>query len=300
VRARSAAAASAIVPTPLAPSARRPLTRSSDVQPEVVMDLGMKDKVALITGGSVGIGLEVARAFAREGVHLALCARDGARLAAVASQIADEHGVEVLAMPADVAVAEDIERFCDTIDARFGGVDVLVSNAGTGSAETFLGAPDEKWQHYWDLHVMAAIRLARRLQPGMTARGGGAIIHNASICATQPLYYEPIYNVTKAALAMASKCMAHEFIPYGIRVNTINLGLILTPDWVETAKKLTEDGSKTWEEYLAAIADEATPIGRFATPEEIAPFFVFLASPLASYCVGSSYYVDGGWLRVVN
>ncbi len=264
------------------------------------MDLGLKDKVALVTGGSVGIGLAVAEAFAREGVHLALCARDEARLRSVGARIADEHGVEVLTVGADVSRAEDVGRFCDAVEARFGGVDVLVNNAGTGSAETFMDASDTKWQHYWDLHVMAAIRLARRLQPGMTARGGGAIIHNASICATQPLYYEPVYNVTKAALAMASKCMAHEFIAHGIRVNTINLGLVLTPDWVETAKTLTEGTPTTWEEHLEAIARDSAPIGRFASPEEVAHFFVFLASPLASYCVGSSYYVDGGWLRVVN
>ncbi len=264
------------------------------------MDLRMKDKVALVTGGSVGIGLAVAEAFAREGVHLALCARDEARMRSVGRSIAEEHGVEVLALGADVTDAADIARFCDAVEETFGGVDVLVNNAGTGSAETFMDAPDEKWQQYWDLHLMAAVRLARRLQPGMTARGGGAIIHNASICATQPLYYEPIYNVTKAALAMASKCLAHEFIGYGIRVNTINPGLVLTPDWVETAKTLTAGTSTTWEEHLEAIARENAPIGRFATPEEIAPFFVFLASPLASYCVGSSYYVDGGWLRVVN
>jgi NAD(P)-dependent dehydrogenase (short-subunit alcohol dehydrogenase family) len=264
------------------------------------MDLGMQDKVALITGGSVGIGLAVAHAFAREGVHLALCARDEQRLRAAGAAIAAEHGVEVLTVGADVSQAEDVDRFCDAVEARFGGVDVLVNNAGTGSAETFMDAPDEKWQHYWDLHVMAAIRLARRLQPGMSARGGGAIINNASICATQPLYYEPIYNVTKAALAMASKCMAHEFIPHGTRVNTINLGLILTPDWIATAKTLTAGTTTTWEEHLEAIARDSAPIGRFASPAEIAHFFVFLASPRASYCVGASFYVDGGWLRVVN
>jgi NAD(P)-dependent dehydrogenase (short-subunit alcohol dehydrogenase family) len=264
------------------------------------MDLGMQGKVALVTGGSVGIGLAVAEAFAREGVHLALCARDEARVEAVGRRIAEEHGVDVLALRADVGRTEDLDRLCDAVEARFGGVDVLVNNAGTGSDETILAAPDGKWQEYWDLHVMAAVRLARRLQPGMAARGGGAIIHNASICATQPLYYEPIYNVTKAALAMLSKCMAHEFIGSGVRVNTINLGLVLTPDWVKTAKALTAGGPTTWEEHLEAIAHEAAPIGRFASPEEVAHFFVFLASPLASYCVGSSYYVDGGWLRVVN
>jgi NAD(P)-dependent dehydrogenase (short-subunit alcohol dehydrogenase family) len=264
------------------------------------MDLAMQGKVALVTGGSVGIGLAVAEAFAREGVHLALCARDEARVQDEGRRLADAYGVDVLALGADVSRAEDLERLCDAIDERFGGVDVLVNNAGTDNGETILSAPDGSWQQSWDLHVMAAVRLARRLQPGMTARGGGAIIHNASICATQPLYDEPIYSVTKAALAMFSKCLAHEFIAHGIRVNTINLGLVLTPLWIKTAKALAADGATSWEEHLEAIARDAAPIGRFASPEEVAHFFVFLASPLASYCVGSSYYVDGGWLRVVN
>ena len=160
-------------------------------------------------------------------------------------------------------------------------------------------APDQKWQYYWDLHLMAAVRLSRGLVPLMRSRGGGVIINNASICAKQPLDYEPIYNVTKAALMMFSKNLSEELISDGIRVNCINPGLILTPDWIKTAKQLTEGTDTTWEQHLQHIADENTPIKRFATPEELAHFFVFLCSPRASYCVGSTYYVDGGWLKVV-
>ncbi|HEY2979673.1 MAG TPA: SDR family oxidoreductase, partial [Anaerolineales bacterium] len=91
-----------------------------------------------------------------------------------------------------------------------------------------------------------------------------------------------------------------EFIQYNIRVNTVNPGLIMTPDWVKTAKMLSQDTDTTWEGYLEQVAKDNTPIGRFATPEELANFFVFLCSPRASYCVGSAYFVDGGWLKVVN
>jgi NAD(P)-dependent dehydrogenase (short-subunit alcohol dehydrogenase family) len=147
---------------------------------------------------------------------------------------------------------------------------------------------------------MAAVRLARSLAPGMKARGGGVILHNASICATQPLGYEPIYNVTKAALVMFSKCLATELIGDNIRVNAINPGLVMTGDWVKTAKQLTEGTGQSWDDYLQQIAEEKAPIGRFATPEEIADFFVFLCSPRASYAVGSTYYVDGGWLNVTT
>ena len=125
------------------------------------------------------------------------------------------------------------------------------------------------------------------------------ILNNASICAKQPLGYEPIYNVTKSALMMFSKCLSNEVIGSNIRVNCINPGLILTPDWVKTATQLTAGSERTAHDYLDGIAKENAPIGRFGTPEELANFFVFLCSPCSSYCVGSTYYVDGGWLNVV-
>ncbi|MFC1996188.1 SDR family NAD(P)-dependent oxidoreductase [Chloroflexota bacterium] len=263
------------------------------------MDLGMKDQVAVITGGSVGIGLAVARGLAAESVNLILCARNEDRVVLEAQQIAEEFGVKTVGVAADVTKPDDINQLVTKTEIEFGGVDILINNAGTGSNEKIMTASDDKWQYYWDLHVMAAVRLTRGLVPLMRPRGGGVIINNASICAKQPLDYEPIYNVTKAALMMFSKNLSEEVIVDGIRVNCINPGLILTPDWIKTAKQLTEGTDSTWEEHLQNIATENTPINRFATPEELAHFFVFLCSPKASYCVGSTYYVDGGWLKVV-
>jgi 3-oxoacyl-[acyl-carrier protein] reductase len=211
------------------------------------MDLGLTGKIAVVTGGSVGIGRGVARAFAREGADVVIAARDGPRASAEAEDIAATHGTRALAVGCDVSTPEG----CDALVAAvrdFGGCDILVNNAGTGSNETVMEAPDEKWLAYWNLHVMAAVRLSRGLVPMMEARGGGAILNNASICAVQPLWYEPIYNTTKAALLMLSKTLSTEFIPKGIRVNTVNPGLILTPDWIKTAKQLAADGD--WEGYL--------------------------------------------------
>ncbi|MFO1210843.1 MAG: SDR family oxidoreductase [Amaricoccus sp.] len=262
------------------------------------MDLGLGGKVAVITGGSVGIGLGVARAFAREGAGVHLAARDRARVEEAADAVAKEFGVTATATACDVGTAEGCAALIDAVTAA-GGCDILVNNAGTGSNETIMEAPDDKWQAYWDLHVMAAVRLARGLVPGMAKRGGGAILNNASICATQPLWYEPIYNVTKAALLMLSKTMSAEFIPMNVRVNTINPGLILTPDWVKTAKQLTADKGGDYQAYLQSVADEHAAIKRFGTVEELADFFVFLCSDRASYSVGSTYYVDGGMLRTI-
>lgn len=263
------------------------------------MDLGLQGKVAVITGGSIGIGLAVAHGLAAEGAHLVLAARDAARLEEAAAAVRERHGVRAIAVPCDVSTAAGTSALVAATEQELGGADILINNAGTGSNETIMEAPDEKWQHYWDLHVMAAVRLARGLVPSMRRRGGGVILNNASICATQPMWYEPIYNVTKAALVMFSKTLANEVIKDNIRVNTINPGLVLTPDWVKTAKQLTEGKGGDWEGYLQSVADEHAPIRRFATPEEMADFFVFLCSARASYSVGSTYFVDGGMLRTI-
>jgi NAD(P)-dependent dehydrogenase (short-subunit alcohol dehydrogenase family) len=264
------------------------------------MELELKNKVAVITGGSNGIGLAIAKGLAKEGVHLALCARHEEQLQAAAKDITEAFPVKVITQSVDVTLPRQITEFIKQIEATFGGADILINNAGTGSNEKIVTAEDEQWQYYWDLHVMAAVRFSRSLMPLMAERGGGVILNNSSICARQPLGYEPIYNTTKAALSMFSKCLANECIPMNIRVNTINPGLILTKDWWKSAEALSKEQGITAREYLDNIARENTPIGRFASPEELADFFVFMCSPRASYCVGSSYYVDGGWLKVVE
>ncbi len=121
------------------------------------MDMGLKDKVAVITGGSIGIGLAVAQALAREGVQLVLCARKRWRLAEVAAAIAQESGVQVVGIPADISQPDAIEQVVAAAGATFGGVDILINNAGTGSNETVMDAADAKWQYYWDLHVMLQV-----------------------------------------------------------------------------------------------------------------------------------------------
>ncbi|WAP67086.1 SDR family NAD(P)-dependent oxidoreductase [Jiella pelagia] len=262
------------------------------------MDLGLKGKVAVVTGGSVGIGLAVAEGLAAEGANVVLAARGKERAEAEAARIAAAHGVRALGVAADVATVAGTDAVIAAA-GDFGGADILINNAGTGSNETIMEAPDEKWQAYWDLHVMAAVRLSRGLVPQMRAKGGGVILNNASICAVQPLSYEPIYNVTKAALMMFSKNLATEVIGEGIRVNCVNPGLVLTPDWKKTAKQLTADTGGDWEGHLQSVAEEYADIKRFASPEEMAHFFVFLCSDKASYSVGSTYFVDGGMLKTV-
>ncbi len=261
------------------------------------MDLGLRGKVAVITGGTVGIGLAVAEGLAAEGANLVLVGRDGGRAEREAVRVAEAHGVTAIGVAADVATAAGCEAVVDATKRQFGGTDILINNAGTGSNETIQEADDAKWQYYWDLHVMAAVRLGRGLVPTMRERGGGVVLHNASICAVQPLWYEPIYNTTKAALMMFSKTMANEVVGDNIRVNTVNPGLVEPPDWIKTAKQIAgEDGYRA---HLRGVAEEVGGMKRFASPQEMANFFVFLCSDRASYSTGSTYFVDGGWLKTV-
>jgi 3-oxoacyl-[acyl-carrier protein] reductase len=261
------------------------------------MDLGLRDKVAVVTGASIGIGLAVAEGLAAEGAHIVMAARQSDRLTKEAKRIAKKYSVKTLAVACDVATAKGAARLVAATKKQFKGADILINNAGTGSNETIMEAADDKWQYYWDLHVMAAVRLARGLVPTMKKRGGGVVLNNASICAVQPLWYEPIYNTTKSALMMFSKVLATEVIKDNIRVNCINPGLIQTPDWVKTAKQLSAGKGGDWQGYLQGVADEHATIKRFGTAEELAHFFVFLCSDKATYSVGSTYFVDGGMLK---
>jgi len=261
------------------------------------VDLGLHNKIAVITGGSNGIGLAIAESLAAEGAIPVILARNADRVEQTVKAISEKYGL-AHGIAADVASVTGIERIISYVN-NLGGVDILINNAGTGSNETIMQSSDEKWQAYWELHVMAAVRLARGLVPFMQQRGGGVILHNASICAVQPLWYEPIYNVTKSALMMFSKVLARELVTDNIRVNCVNLGLILTPDWIKTAKELTAGKGDDWQGYLQSVADEHTPAKRFGTVQEAADFFTFLCSNRASYSIGSTYFVDGGMLKTV-
>ena len=266
------------------------------------MDLQLKDRIVLITGGSLGIGLSVAEEFIINGAKVIICGRKESSLLDAKNYILGKYAdAEISTVTCDVTKMSDLQKMTDFIDEKYHGLDILINNAGTGSEEKAMEASDEKWYYYWDLHVMAAIRLTRLCVPLMRKRDGeGVILQTSSICATQPLGYEPIYNVTKAALTMYTKCLAEELIGENIRVNTIAPGLVLTPDWHKTASILSKEQGITNEQYFENIANEMAPIKRFAQPIEIAKSFVFLCSPVASYVVGTNFHIDGGALRTIN
>ena len=264
------------------------------------MDLGLENRSVLITGGSVGIGLAVAREFLAEKANVIICARDEERINNVVAELKKTFpGSKISGKKCDVSKMDEIDNLVEFVK-NLGGVDILVNNAGTGTDEKIMTAPDEKWYHYWDLHVMAAVRLSRALVPVMKERPGeGVIINVTSICAIQPLHYEPIYNVTKSALNMLTKCMAEEFIKDNIRVLAVAPGLVLTPDWYKTAGILSKQEGITVQQYFDRIAGAMTPLGRYASPEEVAKTFVFLASKQSSYTLGTSVYVDAAAIKTL-
>jgi len=157
--------------------------------------------------------------------------------------------------------------------------------------------PDDAWQADLDLKLFGAIRASRAAVPHLRQAGGGSIVNLLNLGAKQPGAKSVPTSVSRAAGMALMKALSKELAPDNIRVNCINPGLVLTRDWVKTAKELTQGTSTTWQQHLDKIAKDNAPVGRFASPEEIANLFVFLCSSQASYCTGSTYGIDGGWLR---
>ncbi|GHT85502.1 short-chain dehydrogenase [Spirochaetia bacterium] len=268
------------------------------------MDLELADKNILITGGSNGIGYALADAFLAEKANVIICARRADHLENAAGELRKKYPAgKLYARPCDVTKPDQLEALAKYAD-ELGGVDVLINHAGGGTDETVMNAPDEKWYYNWDLHLMSAVRLSRMVHDGMKKRaaknGEAVIINTTSKCATQPLYYEPIYNVTKAALNMFSKCLSDEFAKDKIRVLAIAPSMVLTPDWYKTSAKKSAEEGITQQEFLDNMAQKSAAIGRFASPEEVANLYLFLASPKAGYCLGSAFHIDGGAIKSIN
>jgi 3-oxoacyl-[acyl-carrier protein] reductase len=252
------------------------------------MDLGLADKVAIITGSSRGLGLASARALAAEGCLVCLCARtpstlEQARRDVAMRAVGDER---VIAVAADVSTPHGVRAVIDGTVAAFGGVDILVNNVGLARGATLVDTSDAEWQEALDQTLFPAIRASRLAVPHMTERGGGAIVIIASVFGREA-GGRMTYNAVKAAEISLGKSLAQQLAPSNIRVNSVSPGTILI-----------EAGSwrKRQKENPAAIADfvkRELPFGRFGTPEEVANVVAFLCSPRASWISGTSVVVDG-------
>ena len=257
------------------------------------MDLELKDKVAIITGGTQGIGKATAERLAAEGACVVIAARGRERLDQVAAEIRAAGG-RVAAVQADVSRTEDCARLVAEAVTAFGRLDILVNNAGTSATGEFEAVTDELWQADFELKLFAAIRLARLAIPHMKKQGAGRIVNITNIGAKQPRAKSMPTTVTRAAGLAFTKALSKELAPDNILVNTICIGLVRAGQHETKAAK-----SGVSVEQLYAERGKEIPLGRVGRAEEVANAIAFLASGAASYITGSSINLDGGASNVL-
>jgi len=238
------------------------------------MDLELAGKVVLVTGGSEGLGAAVCHRLVWEGARVALCARNVKKLEATAATLRAQGG-EVLALPADVSRAEELERFVRAAQERWGRVDALVNNAGSASARPFGSITDAEWEQDLELKLF----------------GAGAIVNVLSIKAREPGKNTMPSSVSRAAGLALTKALSKELGPEGIRVNAVMVGMIESGQW---ARRAETAGKPPAELYAQMSRDAGVPLGRIGRAEEFADVVAFLVSPRASYVNGAAIPVDGG------
>ncbi len=252
------------------------------------MELGLKGKVGIVTGASQGIGKASALRLALEGARVAIAARGSEGLERAAAEIRAAGG-EALPVAADVSRAEDCERLMARTVEGFGGIDILLNNAGTSQIGAFESVTDEVWRADLELKLFAAIRLSRLAVPHMKRRGGGRIVNITNIGAKQPRGGSMPTTVSRAAGLAFTKALSKEYAPHNILVNTVCIGLIRAGQHERRAER-------TGVPVEAIYADMAKqiPLGRVGRAEEAANLIAFLASEAASYITGTSVNMDGG------
>ncbi len=257
------------------------------------MDLGLKNKVALVAAASKGLGKAVALGLAREGAKVAIFSRDRVRIEAAAKEIHDATGAQVLAMVADAMRLDDIQHAVDETARKFGTLDVLITNAGGPPPGEFVNLTEEQWQTAVDLTLMSAVRLSRAAIPHMQKQKWGRILHLGSLTVKQPYENLMLSNSIRAAVLGLAKTQSNELARYGILVNMVSPGIIETDRVVQLMEsRAIRNGTTAREEY--ALAEKKVPLGRVGQPEEFASVVVFLASERASFVTGAHLIVDGG------
>jgi 3-oxoacyl-[acyl-carrier protein] reductase len=257
-----------------------------------MLELGLNGRIAIVTGGSDGLGRATALRLASEGCKVAICARREDHLKAAAAAITEQTSAEVLACPADVTSAADIDALVEAALDRFGGIDILVNNAGTSAAASLETLDDEAWQRDIDLKLMAAVRMCRRVIPLMRERGGGSIVNATIVGGKAPAARSLPTSVTRAAGINLTKSLANEYAADNIRVNTICIGLIKSAQWVRRA------GNRPVEELYRDMAARV-PLGRMGESEDYADLVAFLVSERATFITGTAINLDGGMSPVV-
>jgi len=252
------------------------------------MDLGLTDKVAVVTGSSRGLGLASARSLVAENCRVVLCARGEETLAEAALEVeaAAKRPNMVATVQADVSTLAGIELVIGRAVETFGGLDILVNNVGRAAGSDLLGTTDAEWQAAFDETLFPAIRASRLAVPQMKQRGGGSIVMIASIYGREA-GGRMTYNAVKAAEISLAKALAGQLAPANIRVNSVAPGSIMFPGGSWHRRQQTDP------QGIAEMIKRELPFGRFGRPEEVGHVVAFLASPRASWISGASIVVDG-------
>jgi len=261
------------------------------------MDFALDDKVALVTGGSKGIGYGCADALAADGCDLVICARHRDELETAASDLA-AHGVQVCPVVADLTVEADIEALVEEATDTFGTVDILVNNAGTvGSLGGIEDASTADWRDVFELNLFAVVTLTRKIVPRMREQGWGRIINISSENGEQPYPDMMAYSATKGALNNFGKALSKEVAEDGVLVNTVSPAFIETPLVTSMMEQAAEEQGVTKKEAVQQFLDTQRPhieVERPGDIEEVGALVAFLASEQASFVNGANYRVDGG------
>lgn len=260
------------------------------------MDLGINNKVALVTASGRGLGKAIALALSRDGAKTVICARNEDRLLKTRDEIAAETGGEVRAMAADMTDPKDIRALVEFTVREFGTVDILVCNAGgppSGPADKF---GPEDYQKALDLNLMSTIRLCLEAVPHMKQRKWGRIITLTSVSAKQPIDNLILSNTARAGVLGFSKSLSNQLAPFGITVNSVCPGYTKTERVEELAESFSRNGQGTTDDFYSRL-EKAIPMGRLGRPEEIAAAAAFLASEPAAYITGVALQADGGYIK---
>jgi len=260
------------------------------------MNLGLENKVAMVGGGSRGLGHAVARALAGEGAHVVIASRDADAVRAAADAVAKGGKGRAVGVAADLATAAGVDAWHAAAMQEFGGVDLLFANTGGPPTGTALGFDDDAWRAAFDLLIMSVIRSVRLVVPSMRARGGGAILVGTSSTVKEPVPNLVLSNVMRSGVTSLVKTLSLELAPDRIRVNTLMPGRIATDrlSWLDevNAKKA---GIAVEEQRKRALA--AIPLGRYGTPDDFGRVGAFLLSDAAAYVSGAAVQVDGGMIK---
>jgi 3-oxoacyl-[acyl-carrier protein] reductase len=257
------------------------------------MDLKLKGKIALVTGGSEGIGKGIARVLAQEGCDLAICARRKETLEATAAELRKETGRDILAIPADLTKAEDAKNFIDTAARHFGRIDIMVNNAGSAAGGTIEFLTEEHWEQALQLKFMGFMRCMKHVLPYMVKQGKGRVVNLIGNDGVKESYWEIAPGAANAAGQNLTMALAGQYGRHNISFAAVNPGPVRTERWAGLVKAMSRDMKISYEE-ADKLAPKSIPLGRIAEVEEVANLVAYLASDLAHFVNGTMIEVDGG------